>query len=186
MKTLERIADKSAKNLIDAIQDSKSRDLNRLIYALGIRHVGEHAAWLLASHYSLIEKLQHAGIGDLTRIEGIGPVMAESIYIFFQNKENLKILEKLKSAGVRMANAKTKETKGPLQGKSIVITGTLESYTRPEAEELIRRLGGNPSSGVSQNTHFLVCGKEPGSKLEKAKALGVKILTEGEFKKIAR
>lgn len=184
VKVLERMADKSARNLIDAIQDSKSRDLNRLIYALGIRHVGERAAWLLSSHYSSTEKLQHAGIEDLTRIEGIGPVMAESIYIFFQNKENLKILEKLKSAGVRMASAKTKEVKGPLYGKGIVITGTLESYTRPEAEELIRRLGGNPSSGIGRNTHFLVCGKEPGSKLEKAKALGVKILTEEEFKKL--
>lgn len=186
VKALERMADKSAGSLIDAIQDSKSRDLNRLIYALGIRHVGEHVAWLLSGHYSSIEKLQHARIQDLTKIEGVGPVMAESVYIFFQNKENLKILEKLKSAGVRMEGAKAKEAKGPLSGKNIVITGTLESYTRPEAEELIRKLGGNPSSGVSKNTHFLVYGKEPGSKLEKARTLGVKVLTEEEFKKLVR
>ena len=186
VENMDRMASKSAQNLIAAVQKSKSSDLNRLIYGLGIRHVGENAAWLLASRFNSIEKLKVAGIEELTRIEGIGPVMAQSIHNFFNNRENLKILEKLKAAGVRMSGSIAKESRSALQGKTVVVTGTLESFTRQEAEELIRRLGGKASSGVSKDTSFLLCGKVPGSKMDKAKALGVKILTEEEFKKIVR
>ncbi len=186
VKNLERMAEKSAQNLMDAIQNSKVNDLNRLIYALGIRHVGEHAAWVLAGHFGSIEKIQDASIEELTKVNEIGPVMAESIYGFFHNKENLKILKKLKETGLRMSSAKIKTKGGRLDGKSVVITGTLKSLTRAEAEEAVRKLGGNPSSSVSKNTSFLILGEEPGSKLDKALALGVKIITEEEFKKIVR
>ncbi|MBI4974291.1 MAG: NAD-dependent DNA ligase LigA [Candidatus Omnitrophica bacterium] len=185
IKNLERMAERSAQNLIDAIEKCKSNDLNRLIYALGIRHVGEHAAWLLANHFGSIDKLRDASIEELTNIDEVGPVMAESIYNFFKNKENSKVLKKLKDAGVRMSQGvKKKEGAGKLEGKTIVITGTLQSFSRSEAEELIRRLGGNPSSTVSRSTDYLVVGVEPGSKLDKAIGLGVKTLTEEEFKKI--
>ncbi len=182
---LERMAEKSARNLMDAIGKSKSNDLNRLVYGLGIRHVGEHAAWVLAGHFGSIEKLKDAGADELNNINEIGPVMAESVYNFFHNKENLKVLNKLKEGGLKASRgARPKEGSAKLSGKTIVITGTLISFTRSEAEELVRRLGGNPSSSVSKNTDFLVAGSEPGSKLDKAKALGVKIMTEEEFRKV--
>ncbi len=187
VRNLERMAEKSTRNLIDAIMKSKGNDLNRLIYALGIRHVGEHAAWVLADHFGSIEKLRDTQIEGLTAIHEIGPVMAESIHNFFKNKDNVKVLKKLEDAGLDMSRrvkAQGRKAKGKLEGKTIVITGTLESMTRQEAEELIRRSGGNPSSSVSKNTDFLVAGNEPGSKLDKAKALGVKVIRETEFKKI--
>ena len=184
VKNMERMAEKSAQNLIDAITNSKTNDPNRLIYALGIRHVGEHAAWILANNFSSIEKLQGASREELTKVREIGPVMAESIYNFFLNKENLKILKKLKEAGLRMSWSKPKGPAGPLEGKTVVITGTLKSLSRQEAEDRVRKSGGKASSSISKDTDFLVVGEEPGSKLDKAKAIGVKIITEEEFKKI--
>lgn len=181
---LERMAQKSAQNLVDAIEKSKSNDLNRLIFALGIRHVGEHASWVLASRFADIERLKEASVDDLTAVGEIGPVMAEAIHGFFHNKENLKILKKLKDAGVRMSQAAAARTGGKLEGKAVVITGTLKSFSRQEAEELVRKSGGNPSSSVSKNTDYLVAGAEPGSKLGKAKELGVRIIGEEEFRKL--
>jgi len=140
---------------MSAIEKSKSRDLNRLIYALGIRHVGEHSAWVLANHFGSIGKLSGAGIDELTRIDEIGPVMAESISDFFNNKENLKILKRLSETGIRMSQTGIEVKKGgALEGKTVVITGTLKNYSRAKAEELVRRLGGNPSSSVSKNTYL--------------------------------
>ena len=181
---LERMAEKSGRNLINAIEKSKSADLNRLVFALGIRHAGEHASWVLANRFGNMEKLREASIDDLTAIGEIGPVMAEAIHGFFHNKENLKILEKLKDAGVRMSQESAARAGGAFDGKTVVITGTLKSLSRQEAEGLVRRAGGNPSSGISKNTDFLVAGAEPGSKLEKANALGVKVIGEEEFKKL--
>ena len=186
VKDLERMAKKSAANLIDAIEKSKAHDLNRLIYGLGIRHVGEHTAWVLANHFGSIEKLEHAAPEDLTDVPEMGPVMAESVYNFFRNKENLKILKKLKEAGLKMTAPVKKAGIGPLAGKNVVITGTLKSFSRSEAEEAVRKAGGNPSSIVGKNTAFLVAGEEPGSKLDKAEALGVKIIGEEEFKKLLK
>ncbi len=186
VKTLERMAEKSGRNLIDAIEKSKSNELNRLIYALGIRHVGEHAAWVLAGHFGSIEKLKDASVEKLTTTPEIGPVMAESIYNFFRNKENLKILKKLKDARLKMSQPVRSEGQARLAGKTIVITGTLKSFTRNEAEETVRRLGGNAASSVSKSTDFLVVGEEPGSKLDKAKTLGVRIIKEEEFKKMVK
>ena len=186
IKNLERMAEKSAQNLIDAVEKSKMNDINRLIYGLGIRHVGGHAAWILANHFKSIEKLERASVEELTNIEGVGPVAAEAIRNFFQNKENLKVLKKLKDAGLRMSRPREMGTEGKLKGKTIVVTGTLSSFTRSEAEELIRRSGGEAGSSVGKNTDILVAGEEPGSKLDKAKSLGVKIIGEEEFKKLVK
>jgi DNA ligase (NAD+) len=186
IKKLDRVAEKSAANLLTAIEKSKSNDLNRLIYALGIRHVGEHSAWVLADHFGSISKLSGAGAEELTRIDEIGPVMAESINDFFSNKENLRILKRLSETDVNMSRSGIgTRTGGVLEGKTVVITGTLKNYSRGRAEELVRRLGGNPSSSVSKNTYFVVAGEEPGSKIDKARALGVKIIDEEGFRKIA-
>ena len=186
VEELERMAEKSAANLIEAIADSKSRDLNRLIYGLGIRHVGEHAAWVLANRFDSVDRLQHASQEELAEVPEMGPVMAESVYNFFRNKENLRIMKKLKDAGVRMTQAFQKADTGPLAGKAVVITGTLKSFSRSEAEEAVRKAGGNPSSSVSKNTDFVVVGEEPGSKVDKAKALGVKIIGEEDLKKLIK
>lgn len=184
VKGLERMAEKSARNLMDGIAKTKYNDLNRLIYSLGIRHVGERSAWVLANHFGSIGKIRKASQEGLTNIHEIGPVMAESIHNFFRSRENMKILEKLEGAGLKLSQALKKVKPGKFDGKTIVITGTLKSFTRPEAEGLIRKLGGNPSSSVSVNTDFLVAGEEPGSKSDKAKSLGVKIVSEAEFKKM--
>lgn len=184
IKSLDRMAEKSAKNLIDAIERSKTNELSRLIYGLGIRHVGENSAWVLAEHFGSIDKLKSAGSNDLTKINEIGPVMAESILAFFSSMENLKILEKLGRALHGIKRNERKAQQGKLSGKSIVVTGTLKSYSRSEIEGIIRKLGGNPSSSVSKNTDYLVCGEDAGSKLDKAKNLGIKIIKEEDFKKL--
>ncbi len=186
VKILSRMALKSATNLLDAVEKSKSNELHRLIFALGIRHVGEHAAWVLASHFNSIEKLSKASVDEFTKIHEIGPVMAESINNFFTNKENLKILKKLSAARLMMSARPIKGKGGKLEGKTIIITGILKDFSRSKAEELIRSLGGNASSSVSKSTDFLVAGENPGSKLNKAKALGVKIIDEEAFKEMVR
>ena len=186
VKALERMAEKSARNLIDAIERSKSSDLHRLIYALGIRHIGERSAWLLAEYFGSIDALRDAGAQALTSIREIGPIVAESVRHFFRSGENLRIVEKLRKAGVRMSREKKGSGPRKLEGKTIVVTGTLKTYGRSEIEGLIRTLGGNASSSVSKNTDFLVCGEEAGSKLDKAKALGVRVITEEEFRKMVQ
>lgn len=186
IKDLERMAVKSATNLINAIENSKSNDLSRLIYALGIRHVGQHAAWVLADNFGSIKKLSETSVDELTNVHGIGPVMVESINNFFNNKENFIILKKLAEAGLRMTAPVLKEKGGKLEGKTIVITGSLKDFSRSEALRLIRKLGGNSSSSVSGSVDFLIAGEEPGSKLDKAKALGIKIIDEDEFKKLIK
>lgn len=146
--------------------------------------MGEHAAWLLADKLGSIEKLSAATASELTEIDGIGPVMAESISGFFSSRENLKILKKISEAGLKMSSAAPKEKSARLAGKTIVITGTLKGFSRNDAETLVRRLGGNPSSSVSKATDYLVAGEEPGSKLDKARSLGIKIINEEEFKRL--
>lgn len=180
---LERMAQKSASNLIEAIDRSRSSELNRLIYGLGIRHVGERAAWILAEAFGSIEKLKNASIEELLKVRDMGPVAAGSVRDFFSAKENLVVIKKLKSAGLKLSPPR-KESSAKLSGKTVVITGTLKSMSRQDAEDLVRRSGGAASSSVSSKTDILVAGEEPGSKLEKARSLGVKILTEDEFKKI--
>ena len=183
IKKLERFAEKSAKNVIDAIEKSKSRDLARLIFALGIQHVGQKAAWTLAAKFGSLTKLAKESRESLTAVNEIGPVMAESIVNFMKNRKNREVLEELEKANVKAEMPKSAR-RAVLKGKTFVITGALKSYTRQGAEELIRSLGGNTSSGVSKNTDFLVLGEEHGSKLEKARKLGIKTINENEFKKM--
>jgi len=180
---LDRMAEKSASNLIKAIEKSRSNELNRLIYGLGIRHVGERAAWVLAKAFGSIEKLKRATGEELMKIRDIGPAAAGSILDFFASRENISVVAKLEAAGLKMAPP-GKDASARFAGKTVVITGTLNSLSRQEAEELVRRHGGTASSGVSKKTDILVAGAEPGSKLEKARALGVRVVTEEEFKKI--
>jgi DNA ligase (NAD+) len=176
---LERFAEKSAQNLISAIQSKKRISLARFIYALGIRNVGEQMSFDLAKHFGSLEKLKNASLEQLQQVKDIGPISAQSIYHFFQQKENLQFLEKLKKAGVEIVEEKPRLL--PLAGKTFVLTGTLSSLTRQQAKEKIHSLGGTTSESVSAQTNFLVVGETPGSKLEKAKKLGVKILNEKEF-----
>ncbi|MBL7158228.1 MAG: NAD-dependent DNA ligase LigA [Candidatus Omnitrophica bacterium] len=185
LKNLERFAEKSARNIIDAIDKSKANDLNRLIFALGIRHVGEKAAWTLAKRFGTLAELKKQSVDSLTAVNEIGPVMAESIHNFFRNKENTLVLAKLEKAGVNVRMAGSGES-SILEGKTFVITGSLDGYTRTGAGELVRHLGGNTSSSLGRNTDYLVCGEKPGSKFEKAKKLGVKIISESEFNKMLK
>lgn len=176
---LERFAEKSASNLISAIRYRKKIDLNRFIYALGIRHVGEETAITLAQHFTSINKLAKASKQTLEALSDIGKEVSDSIYTWFRNKNNLKMIENLLKAGVEILVPEKISKK--LAGKTFVLTGSLESMTRLEAHKKIRLLGGHPSSSVSQKTDYLVLGSNPSSKLDKAKKLGVKIIKEKEF-----
>jgi DNA ligase (NAD+) len=180
LEPLERFAEKSSQNLITAIQSSKQVSLSKFIYALGIRHVGEETAAALAGEFGSLKQIKSASLEELKKIKDIGNVMAESIYDFFQNRENLEFLTKLKEAGVEPIKVKIKKS-GRLFGKTVVLTGSLDSLSRDEAADKIRSAGGDISSSVSQKTDYVVVGAEPGSKFAKAKKLGVKIIKEKEF-----
>ena len=160
--------------------------MERLIYGLGILNVGERGASLLAQRFKSLEKLEKAGEEELSSLREIGPVTAKSITEFFKESGTKKVLAKLAKAGVRTDIVEAVKTSGPFAGKSVVVTGALEHFARTEIEALIRKLGGHPSGSVSRKTDFLVLGKDPGSKLDKAKELGVKILSESEFLKITK
>jgi DNA ligase (NAD+) len=180
--SLERMGEKSSQNLLDGIEKSKTRSFNRLIFGLGIRHVGIHAAEILASKYQKMDSLTHASLEDLQKTHGLGPILAKSIFSFFQIKENLKTISDLRDFGVNMADTELAlRKKDVLGGKVFVLTGTLENFTRDDAEDLIKKLGGRVSSSVSKKTDYVVAGVDPGSKLDKAKSLGVKILNEKEL-----
>jgi DNA ligase (NAD+) len=182
---LERMGPKSSENLLDEIQKSKSNDIARLIFALGIRHVGERLAQTLAAHFRGIDMLAAAGVEELTAVEDVGPVVAESTAFFFKQPENRDLLRKLKTAGLNFA-AKKGEAKGdqPLAGKTFVLTGGLDRFSRDEAKDAIEHRGGTVTDSVSKKTTYLVVGKEPGSKLAKAQKLGITILNEKEFSKL--
>ena len=180
---LERMADKSAQNIIDALEKSKKIPLGRFIFALGIRFVGEHAARLLAEHFRTFENLKRASYEELLNIHEIGPQSAQSIIQFFNEPKNIDMINRLFKAGIQIEK-ETAPKKQPLAGKTFVFTGALENFTRHEAEELVTSLGGRAASSVSRNTDFVVVGKDPGSKAQKARDLGVHILTEQEFKKM--
>jgi DNA ligase (NAD+) len=181
---LPRFAEKSAQNLINAIEKSKQTTLSKYLFALGILHVGEYAAKQLARHFEKIEDLYHVKPGHIVEIKQMGDKLAESISDFFSEKENLHTLDMLKKLGVTILNpdyeAGTRKERGPLDGLTIVVTGTL-SMPRNEIEERIERLGGHAAGSVSKKTSFVLAGEEAGSKLEKAKALGVKVISEKDF-----
>jgi len=181
---MERMGDKLAENILNAIEKSKNPDLPHLIFALGIRNVGEHLANVLAREFKSIGNLKTKSIEELTQVNEVGPIVAESIYNFFHDKKNLKVLEKLKKGGVVFPELKVKKKKTPLSGKTFVLTGGLNSFTRDLAKSIIEDSGGRVSSSVSKKTDFVVVGVDPGSKLDKARKLGIKTIDEKEFKKL--
>jgi len=182
--SLERMAEKSVNNLLNAIEESKGRSFDRVLFALGIREIGSHTAKLLASRFQTMKKLQNAKYEELLQISEIGPAAAESIIKFFSDHENRMIIKRLKEAGVNMGKEEKKETPKPLFGKTFVLTGKLSKYARDDVTRLIENLGGRVSSSVSSNTDFVVAGESPGSKYEKARELGVKTISEEELIKI--
>jgi len=184
---LEGFGKKKAENLLEAIERSKQRPLNRLITALGINGVGEVMASELAKKYTNLDELSNASIDELLTIEGIGPNIANQIVEWFNQERNKQILSKLKEVGVWpqvIKSEKTIEKEMPLDGKIFVVTGVLERFSRTEIKEVIESLGGKTSSSVSKNTDFVLVGENPGSKFDKARELGIKILNEEEFIKM--
>ena len=182
---MERMGDKLAENLLKAIDGSRSPFLANLIYALGIRNVGQHLAVVLARHFKSIENLARESVEDMTQVYEVGPIVAQSIYNFFHNPKNLSVLEKLKQGGVAFPfeEAEAKE-EAPFAGKTFVLTGALDAFTRDDARKIIEGLGGRVTSSVSKNTDFVLAGKEPGSKYDKALTLGIQTLNEDDFKKM--
>lgn len=180
---LERMAEKSARNVVEAIEESKKRPLKNLVFALGIRYVGQRAAALLARNHGTLDELMAASREDLEKIHEIGPRVAESVVLFFSQKSNQELIEKLKKAGVSFGREEEKVSR-TLEGKQFVLTGALERLTRDEAKERIERKGGRVTSSVSKKTHYVVVGSKPGSKAEKARELGVKTINEKEFLEI--
>jgi len=184
LANLERLADKSAQNLIDAIEQSKTRPLARFIFALGIRFVGEQAARLLVDALGSFKKIRNASFDDLSAIDGIGPHTAESIIQFFNLPENLEIIDRLQKAGVRFQTEAPTAAGDKLRNKTFLFTGTLQSMTRSAAQERVEALGGTCVSAISKKVDYLVVGEAAGSKVEKARTLGLTILTEADFLKM--
>ncbi len=187
LESLERFAEKSAQNLVSAVQNSKEVTLPRLINALGISHVGEETAEDLAEHFKILDKLMSATIADLYEISGIGEKVACSVVDYFANKKNQEFIGKLFKNGVRIKKQELRIKKqGKLSSQTFVLTGTLNTMTRDEAKAKIKSLGGEVNESVSRKTTAVIVGENPGSKLEKAKSLGVKILHESEFVKLIK
>ncbi len=181
--SLERMAEKSGTNLIDQIEGSKTRGLQRLLYGIDIRHVGERYAKILANHFRSIDRLSEASVEELDDIHEIGLAVAESVFEWFRDERNIDLVKRLKASGVKTETdaASTAMLDERFVGKTFVLTGKLENYTRDEAAKLIEERGGRVSSSVSKNTDFVVAGSDAGSKLTKAESLGVAILDENEF-----
>lgn len=178
---LEGFKEKSVQNLLDSIEKSKHQGLARLMYGLGIRHVGKYASQILAAQYQSIDELASKTAEELTQIHGLGEKTAEAIATFFATEENIELINKLKGIGIR-----TKETKkeGPLNGKKFVFTGGLSTLSRPDASDLVMKKGGMVASAIGKDIDYVVVGSDPGSKYEKAKKLGLTIIDENEFKKL--
>jgi DNA ligase (NAD+) len=196
LEALERFADKSATNLIEAIEESKERDLYRFIYALGIRHVGEESAQILADEYNyhgkekgekfvdilnMLKFFQDINKEEWQKLPDFGPKLAESLYVFFHNEDNINLIKKLSKEGFKLKTKDISKQDLKLKGKTFVLTGSLDSLTRAEAKDKLKELGAKVSSSVSKNTSYLLAGSDPGSKYDKAKSLGVEILNEKEF-----
>ena len=182
--SLKKNGKKFAQNLIDSINASKQNDLYRLITALGIRHVGTKAAKILAKRYENMDNLLEATIESLNQVEEIGPIVANSIREFFEQEQTKDLLKRLKEAGINMSRLKEDDRDDRFSGKTFVLTGTLEKYSREEASNLIEKFGGKTSSSVSKKTSYLLAGEDAGSKLTKAQSLGVQIISEEEFNKM--
>lgn len=183
---LPRFAEKSAQNTVDAIGAKKQVALDKFVYSLGIEHVGEETAFVLARKFRTLDNVARATLEELQDVPDIGPIVAESIYDWFQKAYNLKLINKFRKSGIKIEEEKTTKKSSKLSGKTFVVTGSLESMTRDEAKDKIRELGGDVSSSVSRDTDYVVVGAEPGSKYDKALKLGVKIIEEREFLKLLK
>jgi DNA ligase (NAD+) len=182
--TLEGFEETKAENLINAIEASKKVSLDRLLIGLSIPHVGDETAFLLAVHFSTLAKLQKAGEEELSKIDGIGPIIGESVASWFKDKNNQTLLERLeKYLTIKKVEA---PARGPLTGQTVVITGTLPTLSREEAEAKVRQAGGKVASTVSSKTSFVVAGENPGSKFDKANQLGIRVIDEAEFLRLTK
>ena len=180
---IDGFKEKSANNLINAIENSKSRNLDKLVFALGIRNVGAKAATLLCEEFNSIEGLINAQITDIIKIDGIGDIMAESVAEYFKSESVRNVIRRLQEKGVNMQYTSSVES-DVLKGRTIVVTGTLPTLSRDEAEKLILDNGGKASSSVSKKTSYVLAGEKAGSKLDKANSLGIPVITEEEFLKM--
>ena len=180
---LERMGEKSADNLINAIEKSKGNDLSKLLFGLGIRFIGSKSAKLLSEAFKDIDSIINADYEELIKVDEVGDKMAESIIDFFKDDTNLLLIESLKNAGVNMSSLKT-TVDLRFMGKTFVLTGTLPTLKRDEASAIIESFGGKTSSSVSKKTDYVLAGDEAGSKLKKAQELGITIISEEEFKKM--
>ena len=179
--SLKKKGDKFAQNLVDSINASKENDLYRLITALGIRHVGVKAAKILAKRFKNIDNLSNATVEILSEVEEVGPIVANSIKEFFNQEQTQNLIRRLKKAGVNTEAIQDEDVDNRFEGKTFVLTGGLENYSREEASNIIEKFGGKTSSSVSKKTSYVLAGEDAGSKLTKAQNLGVTILTEQEF-----
>jgi DNA ligase (NAD+) len=184
LEGLERMGRKSAENLLRQIDASRSLEFWRLLFGLGIRHVGERTAQILAERFGSMERLEQATQEELEQVREIGPKLAESIHFFFRQPENRGLIERLRKAGLPMEvfGVEKATARQVFAGQTFVLTGTLEGLTRDEAAALIQERGGRVSSSVSKKTSYVLAGQDPGSKLEKAQELGVRIIDEQEFR----
>ena len=179
LSDLERMAEKSARNVLEAIEKSKTTTLPRFIFALGIRNVGETTAKDLARHFGKLDKLMQGDETELQEAPDVGPVVAQSIVLFFAEHHNREIIAQMRTAGVHWPETEVERAaKLPLAGKTFVLTGTLPNLTRDEVKERLEAMGGKVAGGVSKKTDYVVAGADPGSKLEKARELGVAVLDE--------
>ena len=179
--SLKKNGKKFAQNLIDAIEESKKRDLYRLINSLGIRHVGVKLAKSLTKYYKTMEELINTSYEELRLIEDVGEITAQTIYDFFRQEQTIDLINRLQKAGVNMTAMQDENADSRFEGKTFVLTGTLEHYSREQASEIIEKFGGKTSSSVSKKTDYVLAGEEAGSKLKKAQELGVKVISEEEF-----
>jgi DNA ligase (NAD+) len=183
---LERMGEKSAANLIAALEISKARPLSRLLNGLGIRHVGGHTAEVLATHFGDMDRLMASSVEELSEIYEVGEVVAQSVRDFFDTEQNRQLVERLRAHGLNMTESqRTADGPRPFDGKTFVVTGTLAHYSRDSIHDRIKELGGRPSTSISAKTDYLVAGGSAGSKLAKAERLGVTVLTEEEFDRMA-
>lgn len=185
---LERFGEKSVNNILTGIEESKKKPFDKVLFALGIRHIGERTAKLIANHFGSVEKLAGASVQEIDDIYEIGPAIAESVVKFFKDEKSIKLIEKLKTAGLNFKTEGKEKSPGSekLKGMIFVLTGTLENYSRDKASEIIENLGGRVTSSVSKKTNFVVAGTDPGSKLDKAKSLGVRVLDEKGFESLIK
>jgi DNA ligase (NAD+) len=184
LANLERMGEKSAQNLLDEIERSKKEPLARVIFALGIRFVGERTGQLLANHFGSLDKLAQAAPEQLVEAEEVGPRVAEAIQEFFQEKRNREVIEKLREAGLQFTQEQKRKTDGKLTGKQFVLTGTLPTYSRDQAKQMIEESGGRVVGSVSKKTDYVVAGADPGSKLDKARTLGITVLDEAGLREL--